>query len=405
MSWITTVLVSVLSLGLGMLGGFGLLYQQYETECQKVLNTASAKAKGSVQQLLTQNEKLTASYNSFRSEAKEAANQCQDTQRQSMEAHSKLMEQHQKILKEHSDAVETIATLQKNSGGFEQALQKLQAERDALILSVTSLKESTNNKKLESLTSQLNMAQSMLQQKSQEVTVLEAQLGQELPDDDPSTIIPFAAMEKLKTLQSSIQRQHYAQTMLRYNGHQGPLYVKFDMAVVGPDPNNAHGYGYMIVELSTKESYSMTLGTFLNMLEADLYRGTILSNRGDVVVGGNPLQAASKRIQAQLTRRFAEYGWGLEPFLWMENADCDIENTDQVFWFPSLSSQFQIGTASPASCHGRVVQALSTLHDMLYDASRRNSFLSKDDPPVQVVIQQTDVLLELPPIEAAHEEL
>ena len=452
MSWLTTLLISLLNLGAGVMIGYGALYLRYSSECHMLLETTKAKALDVSKQLEVKYTQLQASHNNCIQGESEWQKKCHDQQSQTLGAHSSLTMKHQSLLEEHADALEKLTMLHKETDSQQQIIQSLRDQVKQLQRGEQQRSDSSH------LREQLSLMESLLQDKMQEVQTLEAQLSH--------SGTTFASSQLLSTLKSAIQRQQWAQTLLQYHT-AGPFRVEFTLDVskaTGGDPGSSSSGGSgsssggssssvgvagkslqtFVVELVSAESYSMTVGTFLKLAEAGLYVGTTLRymDRSGGLVGGNPQQAASKRAQSNLARRLAEHGYGTAPFLWMEQASSSDQPKDAsssssmdqacgsqpgAFWFPSQGQHFHItlpgnakladqmeeatSLASPATpvvavgpdddehgsrrratgttaCHGRIVQGLAGLYKVFAP-----TILEDEDNRPRITIANTRVLL------------
>mmetsp|Transcript_7638 Transcript_7638/g.9994 ORF Transcript_7638/g.9994 Transcript_7638/m.9994 type:complete len:403 (+) Transcript_7638:203-1411(+) len=373
MSWVTTLLVSFLSIGLGVLGGFGGLYQQFSMECNSLLKSADSKATSLSRTLKRSNDEAKEDLVACLEKESQYQRSCQDAQSETLKAHNNLVVQHQKLWQDHDTSMERVTAAQKDLDHSQQITHFLE-EKVSELQTALDQAESCDQKRVDSLQQRLNLAQSMLQQKIQEVEALESQL--QTRDADT----PFAAMEQLQKIQATIQQQHFAQMRLQYGGGGSgdtsrKTVVEFQVRV-GNLENQQAATPHLSFQVELSTAYSMTVGTFLKLVQSDLYVGTTLQIRNGyaspTITGGNPKQSATKRIQANLTRKFAEHGYGMEPFLWNEKQsggryDCDENNNfddDQaVFWFPTLGPQFQISKtiSTNTPCHGQVIQGMEDL--------------------------------------------
>ncbi|KAL7557065.1 hypothetical protein ACA910_009900 [Epithemia clementina (nom. ined.)] len=393
------------------MGGYGALYLRYSSECHMLLQQTKAKAATEASKALEgrYKEQLEVARASCKQQTEsEWQRKCQDQQSQTLGAHTSLTLKHQSLLEEHANALDKLTLVHKENESQQQIIQSL---RDQVKQLQQQQRGEQNQQKSQSnhLREQLSLMESLLEDKIQEVQALEAQLSHTAGGNT------FASSQMLSNLKASIQRQHWAQTLLQYQTH-GPFRIEFtlDVGAWGSDTTSTGGGAKsltgsshhsvvggsggssstasssyssssssssslqtFVVEMFSSEYYSMTIGTFLKLAEAGLYTGTTIRyvDSLGVLVGGNPQQAASKRIQSNLARRLAEHGYGMTPFLWIEQAasssgagvksstsspDHGCFHRPGSFWFPSQGQQFQITLPSNAKAADRMEEAART---------------------------------------------
>ena len=473
MSWLTTLLVSLLSLGAGVMGGYGALYLRYNSECRMLLQNAKARAAEASKSLETQYKHLKDAYDECIQGESEFQRKCNDQQSLALGAHSSLAMKHQALLEEHAEGLEKITKLQKENDSQLQLIQSLRQQVKQHQLESQQQQQQQQQQTSETCSSgsphlvdQLALKESLLQDKMREIQSLkEAQLNHS------GSTFP-SSQQIVSTLKASIQRQQWAQTLLQYQT-RGPFRVEFTLDVSHHYHHQSTSLGgggssssssrpplqTFVVELA--EFYSMTLATFLKLAEAGLYVGTTIRymDNAAALVGGHPQHAASKRTQSNLSRRLAEHGYGMTPFLWVEHQQqaqrqeqrqqtlaqsqssssssttsssgdpfAVCTNRPGAFWFPTQGQQFQItlpATASLAAemddakwgffpdhekdaamvlsggggeaCHGRIFDGLYMLYQVF-----GSSILEDEENRPRITIANTRVLVPADPQTAHH---
>ena len=339
------VLISLVSLGMGTLGGFGLFYHQYAHECASLLET-------------------TANLQEQDAESKLA--ECIAQERNQHQRLEKVQSEHRKV---HQELAVQYESLQRT---HEETLEKCA------------------------------LAESQLTETLQMTKTLTNELDEALEKCDPKQLVemqkqlekPFEALNQLDNLKTLIQ-QHSLGELYHQFGEEARPIVEFQLTTTYPnnprqdDATHAQSSLFFRVQLFPSE-YPMTTAIFLQLVRHGLYVGTTVAMHPPrrKLVGGHPSKSASTRIQSQLTRQSAVMGWGAEPFLWKEesrqsktNSFCSSDE-GMIFGFPSRSQQFQVTqtTTYDAPCHGRVIDMDSALWE---DASSPNQ--ESQTPPMMVI--------------------
>ena len=270
------VLISLVSLGVGILGGFGLFYQQYAHECASLLETTA---------------------NLQEQDAQAQLDECIAQERNQQQRLDQWQSEHRKVHQELAVQYESL-----------QRTHKETLEKCAL-------------------------AESQLTETLQMTKTLTNELDEALENCDPQQLVemqkqlekPFEALNQLDNLKTLIQ-QHSLGELYHEFGEEARPIVEFQLTTTYPnnprqDATRSQSSLVFRVQLFPSE-YPMTTAIFLQLVRHGLYVGTTVAMHPPrrKLVGGHPSKSASTRTQSQLTRQSAVMGWGAEPFLWKEES-------------------------------------------------------------------------------------
>jgi hypothetical protein len=351
-SRVNTFFMCATVMGLGMIGGFLIFFGAWQNRCAEVLAHADARCNASVMYVKEQHASMRSK------EEKELKHRKFAELEDCLSARNVMAGKYQDLLQQHEDTKIKVSESHKESeahkhtiNNLNEQIKRLQRELGQSTIQNQNLKQQCE-KQQEALKNQLQLARSMLLQKAEEMESLKL----ETPACDEGTEPP-----SLVELRAAIQRRALAQTFMRY-GH-GPYRVQFTMDF----SHSGDSLSSFQVEFARASDMPHTIWTFLNLVERGLYKGTTIALKDEQsLVGGSPSHSIHKRTQAELARRYAEFGYGVQPFLFDEfhgRATCDeggfsiIEHGPDFRIFLNKSDDQR-----SRSCAGKVTSGLETLH-------------------------------------------
>jgi cyclophilin family peptidyl-prolyl cis-trans isomerase len=370
-------------MGLGMLGGFLVFFSAWQHRCSEVLAHGNVKCNATIMSIKEQ-------YDHARSEDEKAsANRKYAELEECLGARTALASKYQELLQQHADTQAKAVEMEKESEArmhtihnLNEQVKRLQRDLGQSTIQNQSMKQKYEREQ-ETLKNQLQLARTMLMQRVDEVEELR-QLERSSKACDAGTDPP-----SLIDLRAAIQRRALAETMMRYG--PGPYHVQFTLDVnvnshYSDSPlssisssNNGNDLKVIRVELSRTSDMPHTTWTFLSLVERGFYKGTTLMlqqpQQGEEedeydggiksIVGGSPSQSINKRTQAEITRRYTEFGYGLQPFLFEEvssMAVCNVGGLSIMDRGPGFRIYLS-GTEErrSRSCVGRIVSGEAVL--------------------------------------------
>jgi cyclophilin family peptidyl-prolyl cis-trans isomerase len=269
------------------------------------------------------------------------------------QTHDALVTQHEDLLQQHAVTMQQRDDVQRHTKSLETSLQ----QQTELVQTLQEQVQACTTRRDEELATWTNKLEN-------------AQAAQLQMTSSSST----TATQQLLDLQLALRRRYTALLTETYgNPVTGPSYlVEFTIQVPNAlwakekeinqndDSSSMHTTTTttttLVVQLNHVAAYPVTTWTFLQMVQKGLYTGTQLfvpsssslsstttttttsanddshddnnddnNNTVDFILGGNAQYVAHPRMQANLTRRLAEYtgqdqhGTTSEPFLWLES--------------------------------------------------------------------------------------
>jgi hypothetical protein len=362
-STVNRVLLYLLLVGVGVIAGVGGFYALWQTSCTELLHVASARQNASLESLQEQYSKAASAHKRCLEDdnSKKKFHELQDR----LEAQTKLAGKHQDLLVKHEATLEKLNEVQKAHDSSRQTvsslneqIKRLQRELGQSTVQV-HLSKQKSDQQVEALKDQLDLSRTMLREKMVELERAQSETGSSRGSDTSWY------KTELNAVTTAIRRRSLAQLVMKYG--EGPYTIQFTLDLPSP-PESSEQQSFSIVEVEFRliPEMAYTLWTILNLVDLELYTGTTIGTVDDLsAFGGRPQDAALRKDEARLARRYAETGYGAEPLLFEEispRAPCveysfGIVGKGPGFFFP-LVAQHQDGSVS---CPGLVVKGKHTL--------------------------------------------
>lgn len=316
----------LLSHGLGILGGFTLFYSFYKTQCAVLL------------------EENRRHYNTS----------LKETQYSDVDALTKqqeLLERHERTLSRVSELQTTASKLQDSIDTHQATIAQLEAELEQKDVECKRATQASQ-KTLQRLTRQLELTQTMMEEKVLEVEALK-QTSDNTNEGSPQQ--PCDSDVRLLELTASLRQRDFVHCQSTFG--KAPYHV----LMVLQSKNQRHAT--LEVELP-HPSHATFL--FLTLVQNQLYKDTTLSPSDDdnlLLVGGSPSTTIKATTQSKLLRKYAELGLSMPPLLFRE-PPMECGGGDRLpLQFVGRGPDFAIGKyIDGLSCFATIAS-----HDLLLD--------------------------------------
>ena len=361
----------LLAHGLGVLAGFTVFCFMFHTQCADLLQVKTSKHDITISSIRN-------AYETRKVKDRGAY------QRKTLSEQMALLGSHQRLVHAHEEALSQIRMLTSNLDGLAEKAKVKDNESSRLSsllerseMAVANTKRWAS-KEQEMLKRQLSLTKTMLQQRENEVVLLNA-----VPSSHDDAFRGGVATrsdineDELIKLQAAIRRRNLAQIKQAFG--EAPYKVQFTLAC------NHSQLAPRIVELEIENLDEMahSVFTFLSLIDAGLYQGTSMNGYSDGtrVGGGNPKSSTNKHVQTQLVRRYGELAYGSYPLLFKElsvTKPCVGFSFGFVGRGPDFVIQLAAASSALTSCFGRIIRGQEEL-----------TAISKDD---RVTIINTRIL-------------